>query len=108
MQPTFSVDRELLFPVSMTRSRFVVCLLFAAWNLSGDTSADSPSGSPALLTFDELKQLYDQAEPPAPLADKLHTLLTTPFVNNSASEKGVRPLKPVVGGLGPSLILAQW
>jgi len=41
---------------------------------------------PELLTWDELVTLYQQDTPPAPLAAKLHALLTTPFVSNSASE----------------------
>jgi hypothetical protein len=45
-------------------------------------------GNPPLLTYNELVELYENAEPPPPLANKLTRLLTTPFVNNSF---GVRP-----------------
>ena len=42
------------------------------------------------------------------LAAKLHTLLTTPFVNNEAYFNGVRPLRPDLKGMGPSLRLVEW
>jgi len=63
---------------------------------------------PELLTWDELVTLYQQDTPPAPLAAKLHALLTTPFVSNSASEAGKQPRKPSSPELGPFLRTVQW
>lgn len=63
---------------------------------------------PELLTWDELVTLYQQDQPPAPLAQKLHTLLTTPFVSNWASDAGKLPKKPSTPRLGPVLRVVQW
>ncbi len=51
-----------------------------------------PAADPHLFGHDELIQLYEQQPLAAPLDDKLRTLLTTPFINNEATERGVRPL----------------
>ncbi len=40
--------------------------------------------------------------------DKLHKLLTTPFVRNAASDSGRTPLKPTVPAVGKILRVAQW
>lgn len=63
---------------------------------------------PGLLTYDELVQLYEQKTPPEALRNKLRLLLTTPFVSNSASARGVRPLLPSTPGLGPFVRVVQW
>ena len=65
-------------------------------------------GQPDLLTWEELVTLYQQDPPPAPLAAKLHALLTTPFVSNSASEAGRQPRRPSTPELGPFLRVVQW
>ena len=76
-------------------------------NVAPNSSCPAASG-PALLTFDEIRQLYDYDQPPPRLLRKLNTLLTTPFVNNEACARGATPLKPVIQGLGPSLIVVEW
>ena len=63
---------------------------------------------PTLLTYNEIIQLYQQDIPPAPLRDKLTTLLTTPFVSNEAGASGVRPLKPSSPQTGKFLRVAEW
>jgi endonuclease/exonuclease/phosphatase family metal-dependent hydrolase len=63
---------------------------------------------PQTLTYDEIVQLYQDDVPPPPLADKLHRLLTTPFVNNSASSAGAAPAKPSLRQVGPVLRVVQW
>ena len=78
-------------------------LAFAA-----DTISPPQDKGPSLLTYDEIRALYETDQPPPALASKLNELLTTPFVNNQASARGVKPLKPSIPGLGASLILAQW
>jgi endonuclease/exonuclease/phosphatase family metal-dependent hydrolase len=63
---------------------------------------------PTLLTYNEIIQLYQQDIPPAPLRDKLTTLLTTPFVSNRAGASAVRPLKPSSPQTGKFLRVAEW
>ncbi len=63
---------------------------------------------PQLLTYDEIIQLYQQTDPAPPLAEKLHRLLTTPFVRNTAWDAGRKPLKPSVPAVGKILRVAQW
>lgn len=63
---------------------------------------------PELLTYPELVQLYQQATPPAGLQNKLQSLLSTPFVSNAASARGVKPLLPMISKLGSSLRVVEW
>ncbi len=73
-------------------------------------SAEMPKqpADPELLTYDEIIQLYQNENPPAPLQQKLNKLLTTPFVRNTASDSGVTPLKPAQPQIGKVLRVAQW
>src|SRR5580700_3051272 len=66
------------------------------------------SSQPPLLNYQELVTLGEQETVDTALAAKLHTLLTTPFVNNEAYFNGVRPLRPDLKGMGPSLRLVEW
>lgn len=66
-----------------------------------------PAG-PAPFSYDELVTLSEQPDPPAPLAARLATLLTTPFVSNRAWDEGVRPVKPNVPRLGRCLRVLFW
>jgi endonuclease/exonuclease/phosphatase family metal-dependent hydrolase len=66
------------------------------------------SSQPPLLNYQELVTLGEQETVDPALAAKLHTLLTTPFVNNEAYFNGVRPLRPDLKGMGPSLRLVEW
>jgi endonuclease/exonuclease/phosphatase family metal-dependent hydrolase len=68
----------------------------------------SQPADPALLTFKEITQLYQFDDPPEALREKLHKLLSTPFVRNTASDSGAMPLKPNLPGLGKTLRVAQW
>ncbi|HYE66662.1 MAG TPA: endonuclease/exonuclease/phosphatase family protein [Pyrinomonadaceae bacterium] len=52
--------------------------------------------------------MYEQETPSEPLRKKLDRLLTIPFVNNRASARGVRPLKPQTAKLGRHLRVALW
>ncbi len=87
----------------MTKNWILVCFLVALPHLSAQGQTD-----PELLTYDEIIQLYQQNDPAPPLSDKLHRLLTTPFVRNTASDTGRSPLKPVVPAVGKILRVAQW
>jgi endonuclease/exonuclease/phosphatase family metal-dependent hydrolase len=71
-------------------------------------AANAQQQAPELLTYDELVQLYEEASPPAALQEKLNQLLTTPFVSNAASARGVAPLMPSASGLGRVLRVVFW
>jgi len=61
----------------------IVCvLLFCVCTTTAQQSG------PPLLTYDDLVALYENETPEPELAARLNTLLTTPFVNNSAGVRG--------------------
>ena len=66
------------------------------------------NSQPPLLTYQELATLGQQETVDPALADKLHTLLTTPFVNNEAYFAGTKPLRPDIKGMGPTLRIVEW
>ena len=61
-----------------------------------------------MLSYQELVALGEQETVDPALAAKLHTLLTTPFVNNEAYFNGTKPLRPDLKDMGPSLRLVEW
>ena len=65
------------------------------------------TSQPPMLSYQELVALGEETVDPA-LDAKLHTLLTTPFVNNEAYFNGTKPLRPDLKGMGPSLRLVEW
>jgi endonuclease/exonuclease/phosphatase family metal-dependent hydrolase len=85
-----------------------ILLAIALLPLAARTETVAQPADPQLLTFDEIKQLYQEENPPDELREKLKKLLTTPFVRNTASDSGVTPLKPELPGLGKSMRVAQW
>jgi len=87
---------------------FKLWLLASFACLSIPVAADAQAPAPALLTYDELVQLYERETPPTALQDKLGRLLTTPFVSNAASERGVKPLMPNAARLGRVVRVVQW
>lgn len=76
--------------------------------LSITLAANAQQQSAELLTYSELVQLYEQETPPKALQNKLRLLLTTPFVNNRASNRGAKPQLPDTSNLGKSLRIVQW
>ena len=58
------------------------------------------TSQPAMLSYQELVALGEQETVDPALAAKLHTLLTTPFVNNEAYYNGVKPLAARSQGYG--------
>jgi endonuclease/exonuclease/phosphatase family metal-dependent hydrolase len=76
--------------------------------LALETGIRAQAKDPPLLTFDEIRQLYQEENPPTQLRDKLRRLLTTPFVRNNAWKEGVRPLEPSDPETGKMLRVAQW
>ncbi len=89
--------------LNMTKNFFLICLLLGLPSFLAQAQND-----PELLNWNEIIQLYQQDNPPPALSDKLHRLLTTPFVRNTASDAGRRPLKPSVPAVGKILRVAQW
>jgi endonuclease/exonuclease/phosphatase family metal-dependent hydrolase len=90
-------------------------VLLIAWALCPGASAQDRSAAgytrssqPALLSYQELVSLGAQETVDPALAAKLHTLLTTPFINNEAYFNGTKPLRPDLKGMGPSLRLVEW
>jgi endonuclease/exonuclease/phosphatase family metal-dependent hydrolase len=63
---------------------------------------------PKLFSYDELVQLSLPQEMSPELAEKLHTVTTTPFISNEAYYRGARPRPLAVKDLGPSLRVALW
>src|SRR3984957_9516702 len=91
----------------------VALLLVLTLNSRASAQGDQPtdytrSSQPPFLNYQELMTLYQQETVEAQLAAKVHTLLTTPFVNNEAYFSGTKPLRPDVKKMGPSLRLVEW
>lgn len=74
----------------------------------GKVQIRAQTADPKLLSFDELTELYEQKNPSTPLAEKLRTLLTTPFVDNGATANGVRPVLPQTKKLGKFVRVVKW
>ncbi|HET6891399.1 MAG TPA: endonuclease/exonuclease/phosphatase family protein [Pyrinomonadaceae bacterium] len=70
--------------------------------------AHAQNSNPETFSYPELVQLSEQPIPSEPLQLKLTTLLTTAFISNKASERGVKPLKPNAAQLGEFLRIAFW
>lgn len=83
----------------------LLSVLFICFFGAGIASAQQ---SPQLLTYNELVQLYEQKIPPEALQNKLNSLLTTPFVSNAASARGVKPLVPSSPALGQFVRIVAW
>jgi endonuclease/exonuclease/phosphatase family metal-dependent hydrolase len=71
-------------------------------------AAQTERQTPQLFTYEELVQLYEQRDLSEPLSSKLQLLLTSPFVSNAATAKGVRPLLPRSPKLGKFLRVVEW
>jgi endonuclease/exonuclease/phosphatase family metal-dependent hydrolase len=84
----------------------ILCPMASAQNNHGTDYVRS--SQPPLLDYQELVTLGEQETVDPALANKLNTLLTTPFINNEAYFAGTRPLRPDLKGMGPSLRLVQW
>lgn len=110
MRRTVSAADGESYPAPRTRALTFTAVLFAwfaCFSFPIVANAQQQQ-SPELLTYDELVQLYEQQTPPAALQHKLNQLLTTPFVNNAASTRGVTPLLPRTTTLGPFLRVVEW
>jgi endonuclease/exonuclease/phosphatase family metal-dependent hydrolase len=84
------------------------CWLMVLCALLSISCVANAQQQPELFTYAELVQLYEEATPPEALQNKLRLLLTTPFVNNRASTRGVKAVLPNTPNLGQSLRVVQW
>lgn len=89
---------------STVRAWALVALLFLATALA----TQAQSQEPELFTYAELVQLYENKDLPQALQVKLDRLLTTPFISNAASARGVQPLLPRTPKLGRFVRVVQW
>ncbi len=85
-----------------------LCAMLCLARMLGSFAGAQTATGPETLTYDEIIKLYQDDVPPPPLAEKLHRLLTTPFVDNSASAAGVVPVRPSLRQVGPVLRVVQW
>ena len=91
-----------------------LALFLGALLCFGASAQDKPaadytrSSQPELMSYQELVALGEQETMEPALAAKLHTLLTTPFINNEAYFNGTKPLRPDLKGVGPLLRLVEW
>jgi endonuclease/exonuclease/phosphatase family metal-dependent hydrolase len=96
-------------PAGHFRGPAFVAIIFGFALALASVEAVSARQGPPTFGHAELVRLYEEETLSEPLAAKLRTLLTTPFVNNSATAaRGVRPLKPASPRLGRFLRVAQW
>ena len=94
-------------------ARILTCLLVSACPvlveagslLTQDYTRDA---KPALFSYNELLQLGSGQELSPDIAEKLHAIATTPFINNEAYYGGSRPRPLDIAGLGPTLRVAFW
>jgi hypothetical protein len=82
--------------MTMTAGRIQVCLLLGlAVSLVGTQRVHAQeyvrNSVPEMFSYDELVQLSTDQELKPKLAEKLHTLTTTPFINNEAYYRGAKP-----------------
>jgi endonuclease/exonuclease/phosphatase family metal-dependent hydrolase len=112
---SISLERMSLREGHRGRSVAVQLALVLTLILCSEASAQNGTGAdytrtsqPPLMSYQELVALGEQETVDPTLAVKLHTLLTTPFVNNEAYFNGTKPLRPDLKGMGPSLRLVEW
>lgn len=86
----------------------ILLILLQCVSTPASSAQSNQEYNPELLTYEELVQLYEQDPPPDALRRKLGRLRSTPFVSNTASARGVKPLKPRDPKLGNILRVALW
>jgi len=86
----------------MTRVGIFLLAIIAVFQVT----AKAQQQQPELFTYAELVQLYETPNLPEPLQVKLDRLLTTPFINNTASARA--PRLPRTPQLGSFVRVAQW
>ena len=92
--------RSEIRPLTLLLIASVLCLFISV--------AVNAQQAPDLFSYQELVQLYQQETLPDALQNKLHRLLTTPFLSNSATARGLKPLVPRTPKLGNFLRVVEW
>lgn len=85
--------------------RIGIVLLWSTLVLAQDYVRES---IPPLFSYDDLVQLGSDQQLSPELAEKLHLVVNTAFINNEAYFRGARPRPLNVAGLGPALRVAFW
>jgi len=88
-----------------TGQAFALAILLFLITASPARAQEQP---PELFTYAELVQLYENKDLPDALQVKLDRLLTTPFISNAASARGVQPQLPKTSKLGTFVRVVQW
>jgi endonuclease/exonuclease/phosphatase family metal-dependent hydrolase len=95
--------------VRVQLAMFLTLILCSGASAQDRTGTDyTRTSQPTMMSYQELVALGEQETIDPALGAKLHTLLTTPFVNNEAYFNGIKPLRPDLKGMGPSLRLVEW
>ena len=95
--------------VGVQVARFLILILCSFASAQDRRGAEyTGTSQPAMLSYQELVALGEQEAVDPALAGKLDTLLTTPFVSNDAYFNGIKPLRPDIKGMGPSLRIVEW
>jgi endonuclease/exonuclease/phosphatase family metal-dependent hydrolase len=71
-------------------------------------SRQTGASGPPLLTYGDLVRLYVDEDPPQELQIRLNRLLETPFVNNAAVARGIKPINLNASNRGQSIRVAHW
>jgi endonuclease/exonuclease/phosphatase family metal-dependent hydrolase len=100
-----SENRILIFVITLVLTGFAFQLLPAQQN---QTDSYTRSSAPEILTYKDCVELLRIDPPAGELAEKLHQLVTTPFISNEAYYSGVRPPERIRPELGPYLRIGVW
>jgi endonuclease/exonuclease/phosphatase family metal-dependent hydrolase len=87
---------------------FVLCLSSLYAIAQANRPRQEPGEELTPLSFGDLVMLSSTAKPSGELLLRLNRLLTTPLVDNSASDADVQPHRPAVRNVGPALRLGLW
>ncbi|HWY69194.1 MAG TPA: endonuclease/exonuclease/phosphatase family protein [Terriglobales bacterium] len=87
---------------------WVTVFLSLAFAQKGMSTEYTRNSRPPMLNYAELVTLSEQDPIDSTLAEKLQTLLTTPFVNNEAFHRGAKPIRQVCRQKNPCLRLIAW
>jgi endonuclease/exonuclease/phosphatase family metal-dependent hydrolase len=103
------VEGNGVLSVRVQLAMFLTLILCSGASAQDRTGTDyTRTSQPTMMSYQELVALGEQETIDPALGAKLHTLLTTPFVNNEAYFNGIKPLRPDLKGMGPSLRLVEW
>jgi endonuclease/exonuclease/phosphatase family metal-dependent hydrolase len=103
------VEGNGVLSVGVQLAMFLTLILCSGASAQDRTGTDyTRTSQPTMMSYQELVALGEEEAIDPALGAKLHTLLTTPFVNNEAYFNGIKPLRPDLKGMGPSLRLVEW